>query len=173
MLIYRHEKGSPLTSEEVDGNFHELATRLKTIEDHPGMGEGIGQVRVQGNQMYLAGTFGTDFGSFALPKPTLAFRGAWQPHTPYQQLDFVSYERGLYSCLQEHTSQEWAGEGPLMWHEMMAPPQAFVPLLLYERATLPPHALPGAQALFTEGQGISLIFFDGKQWQRLRTGDPL
>ena len=172
-MIYRHEKGAPLTTQEIDGNFHELAARLKILEDHPGMGEGIGQVRVQGDHMILIGTFGTDFGTFALPKPTLGFRGAWLPQTPYQKLDFVTRDRGLYSCLQDHTSQEWGRDGPMMWHEMLPPPQVLAPLLLYERATLPPNTLPGTQALFSDERGISLIFFEGKKWQRLVTGDIL
>ncbi len=170
MIIYRHEKGAPLTSEEVDGNFHELAARLKALEDHPGMGEGIGKVRVQGHHMTLIGTFGTDFGTFSLPVPTLAFRGAWQPQTPYRRLEFVTHAYGLYVCVHDHQSQTWEGE---RWHEMIAPPPHLSPLLLYEKATLPPQAPLGTQALFLDEKGASLIFFEGKRWHRLITGDPL
>lgn len=40
-ITYRTEKGSPLTVEEIDGNFRELETRLNTLEEHGEGGEGF------------------------------------------------------------------------------------------------------------------------------------
>ncbi len=67
MIIYRTEKGAPLTAEEIDGNFRELVARLKPIEAHLESEEGLGQILVQGDQMTLMGTFGKEFGTFTLP----------------------------------------------------------------------------------------------------------
>lgn len=173
MLIYRHDKGAPLTSEEIDGNFYELASRLRTLEDHPAMGEGIGQVRLQGHHLTFTGTFGTDFGTFSVPQPRLSFRGAWQPQIPYERFDFVSQAQGLYCCVQDHSSGEWDRDRLAVCHEMLSPPLVFSPLLLYERETLPLEERLGKQALFAEAGEMFLIFFDGTEWQRLTTGAPL
>ena len=82
-ITYRAEKGSPLSVEEIDGNFKELETRIKTLEENPEAGEGIGKIQVEGDQMHLMGTFATDFGTFTLPQPKLNMRGKWAQQTPY------------------------------------------------------------------------------------------
>lgn len=67
-IIYRHEKGSPLTVQEIDGNFRELETRLNTLSEAQERTESLGKINVEGNQISFIGTFGTNFGSFILPQ---------------------------------------------------------------------------------------------------------
>ena len=107
MITYRTQKGAPLTVEEMDGNFKELEERIKVLEAHLDSGEGIGQIRAQGDTMKILGTFGTDFGTFSLPKAIFTPRGPWAPQTTYQTLDVVSHDNGLYYCVSAHSSHHW------------------------------------------------------------------
>ena len=120
-IIYRAEKGAPLAAEEIDGNFRELESRLKILEEHSESGEGIGNIQVGGDQMILTGTFGTDFGTFTLPKAIFHPRGKWLPQTIYQELDIITYNHALYSCLRNHTSIHWEQEDSL-WQEILSLP---------------------------------------------------
>lgn len=70
-LIYRDEKGSPLTIQEIDGNFRELETRINTLSDAQEQTEGLGKISIEGDQIRFTGIFGTDFGSVTLPKAQL------------------------------------------------------------------------------------------------------
>jgi hypothetical protein len=115
-LIYRTQKGAPLTSLEIDTNFKELDTRLKHLEERPEKGEGLGKVQVKEDQVTFQGTFGSDFGTFPLPKAALS---------------------------------------------------------LYEKTTLPREERLGKLALFVDGEGPTLIFFNGKTWQQLMKGETL
>lgn len=65
-LTYRHKKGSPLTAEELDGNFKELEERIQTLENH--MGEILGKIELEGDQLSFIGSHGTNFGTVSLPK---------------------------------------------------------------------------------------------------------
>jgi hypothetical protein len=46
-IIYRCEKGAPLTKEEVDGNFRELDQRVQALEPQGGRGSDLGVKWVQ------------------------------------------------------------------------------------------------------------------------------
>ncbi len=69
-IIYREEKGSPLTAQELDGNFRELEKRLSQLEETNETSEGIGNISYQNETLTITGSFGTDFGSFPLPNPS-------------------------------------------------------------------------------------------------------
>jgi hypothetical protein len=172
MITYRTEKGAPLTADEIDGNFRELVARIKVLEAHLESGEGLGQILVQGDQMTLIGTFGKEFGTFTLPKAVLTPRGPWLPQTPYQKLDLVTYENGLYCCAKDHPSTTWEHDAPL-WQCIIPFPKAPPSPPLYEKATLPAHDALGTLALFMEEGGPTLILFDGEGWQRLIKGEKI
>ncbi len=170
-IIYRAEKGAPLAAEEIDGNFRELETRLKILEDHPESSEGLGKIEVQGDQIKLTGTFGTDFGLFTLPKATLRFQGTWDTQALYQKLDMVTYESALYCCLRDHRSTLWK-EDNSFWQEVLSlptSPSSFLPL--YEKSTLPDEDNLGKLAILLGEGGPNLIIFTGKTWQYLMKGD--
>ena len=164
-IIYRTEKGAPLAAEEIDGNFRELESRLKILEEHPESGEGIGNIQIHGDQMILTGTFGTDFGTFTLPKATFQPRGKWLSQTFYQELDIVTNNNVLYCCLKNHSSSQWEQDGHL-WQEILAlPPPPSSSLPIYEKTTLPKEATLGKLAIFMGEENPNLIFFNGKTWQ--------
>ncbi|MBI2707875.1 MAG: hypothetical protein HYX35_06170 [Proteobacteria bacterium] len=171
MITYRTEKGAPLSIDEMDGNFRDIESRLKILEAHLESGEGIGKILVQGAAMNIVGTFGTDFGVFPLPKASLKPRGLWVAQTPYQELDLVVQNHGVYCCSQDHLSTLWE-QDVHAWQEILTFPTP-TPLILYERATLPVQEERGKQALLIDEHGITLIFFDGKKWQRLMKGEDL
>lgn len=170
MITYRIQKGAPLTVDEMDGNFKELEERLKILETHLNSSEGIGQILGQRDSLKITGTFGTDFGTFPLPKATFTPRGPWTPHTPYQALDVVSYNEGLYSCTQAHVSHTWEPNST-NFQEILRFSRPSTTLPLYEKATLPEGETLGTLALLMEKEGSTLIFFDGKVWKHLMKGD--
>lgn len=173
-ITYRTEKGAPLTSLEIDGNFRELETRLNALEDHSEAGEGIGKIHVEGDQISFRGTFGANFGTFTLPKASLNPCGPWAPQKPYKRLDLVTAENALYCCSTDHISTTWPQDSPF-WKQIFSLPQPPPPptLPLYEKASLPEAEMMGKLALLLEDEGTTLIFFNGNKWQRLIKGETL
>lgn len=172
-ITYRANKGAPLSAAEIDGNFKELEARLTQLEEYPERGEGIGKIQVVGDQMTFIGTFGSDFGTFYLPKASFKPCGSWTSQMLYQKLDLVTYENTLYCCLKEHMSTTWAQDDGA-WKDILTlpkPPSNTLPL--YEKSTLPGNESLGKFALLLEEEGPTLIFFNGKGWQRLLKGDNL
>lgn len=108
-----------------------------------------------------------------MPKATLKPRGPWLTETAYQPLDVVTGEGSLYSCLKEHVSTTWEHDNKL-WQEILSlpkPPETT--LSLYEESTLPKEESLGKLALLLGKESPTLIFFNGKTWQRLMKGDLL
>lgn len=172
-IIYRTEKGSPLSVVEIDGNFKELNDRLTYLEEHPETGEGIERITVKEDQMTITGAFGTDFGTFSLPKALLNPCGPWSTQVLYQKLHMVTFENILFCCVKEHTSTAWEQDKG-MWQEILSLPKpASTSLSLYEKSTLPETESLGKIALLLGEEEPSLIFFNGKQWQRLTKGENL
>jgi hypothetical protein len=106
-LVYRSQKKEPLTIEEMDGNFSQLDKRIMYLETQPSMGEGIEKVVQESDQMIIYGTFGNILGKINLPKVMPSSKGRWQPDVSYHVLDYVQFNRCLYSCVQAHTSFEF------------------------------------------------------------------
>jgi len=106
-IVYRHQKGEPLTIEEMDGNFANLEGRIKSLETSPPLAEGIAKVTQEGDQLTVYGSFGTVLGRVTLPKAFPNPRGKWAPETAYYVLDWVQEKDGVYSCLSPHTSTEF------------------------------------------------------------------
>jgi hypothetical protein len=172
-IIYRIEKGSPLSVAEIDGNFKELNDRLTYLEEHPEIGEGIERITVKGDQMTITGAFGTEFGTFELPKALLKPSGPWSSQILYQKLNLVTFENALFCCVKEHTSTTWE-QNKEMWQETLSLPKPVsTSLPLYEKNTLPKEESLGKIGLLLGEEEPSLIFFNGKTWQRLTKGENL
>lgn len=172
-ITYRREKGSPLTTEEIDENFRELESRLNALTANSEGGEGLGKIYLAGDQISFTGTFGADFGTFTLPKASLSPCVAWATQTPYKTHDVVTVESSLYCCTQEHMSTIWAQDSPF-WKLAFTFPQPPPPSLpLYEKASLPETEIMGKLAVLLEEEGPTLIFFNGNKWQRLIKGENL
>ena len=174
-IIYRHEKGAPLTSEEIDGNFRELEGRLISLEEAPTDGEGIEKIHLEGEYIKFTGTFGKDFGTFTLPKASLNLCGPWKTQKPYRKLDLVTAQNALYCCTEDHISSSWNQESS-HWKLALSFPQAQVQPLslpLYEKASLPETDSLGKLALLLEAEETTPLFFNGKNWQQLMKGESL
>lgn len=109
-IIYRKQKGSPLTIEEMDENFAQLERRLHDIETVPSLAEGIKEIKQQGDQLTIFGTHGSVFGPFILPKYLPNPRGSWLTNTRYAFGDWVNYKESLYFCSHGHTSESFEKE---------------------------------------------------------------
>jgi hypothetical protein len=183
-IIYRADKGAPLTSNELDGNFRDLAERLLILETTPIQAEGIGEIQVQGDQMTITGTKGTIFGVFPLPKVIFQPRGSWRTEMAYAVYDLVRVKSKLYICHHAHTSAIFEDEhhhGQLLvdWGEIhqgkintnrQAEPSsdALKRLCLYEKMTLPKNPEIGELGLLVDDKrGVAAIYSDGQNWLRL------
>ena len=182
-IIYRAQKGGPLTSDEVDGNFADLDKRLTHLEQHTHQTESIGNIDVKGDQMIITGSLGTKFGSFVLPTLSFKPQGLWQPQVPYAMYDVVSLKTGsAYVCTKSHISQDFDKDRDF-WKvliELKNPPKKPVSaqksgcMPLYEKGTLPPFAPIGALALLVgEGRATTPLYSDGKLWRHINTNKPL
>lgn len=109
-IVYRHQKKEPLTIEEMDGNFFNLDTRLKILEEKPATVEGIAKVNQEGDQLVIIGTFGGTLGKVLLPKILPCFKGKWQTKVAYRYMDWVQIKQSLFSCILAHTSQEFQAD---------------------------------------------------------------
>jgi hypothetical protein len=103
-IIYRRDKGGPLTIEEVDGNFADLDRRLRLLETDGIQAEGVARIRQEGETLEITGTRGTAFGRFTLPKVIPTPKGAWKTDAAYTVLDWVQMGRNLYACVLPHRS---------------------------------------------------------------------
>jgi hypothetical protein len=101
-VILRSEKGSPLTSAEIDGNFSSLQAQIDEAMSVV-VAEGIAGASVVGNQMTLTGTLGSTFGPFTLP-PGFVPRGAWATGGNYLVGNVVTNGASLYHCQIDHVA---------------------------------------------------------------------
>lgn len=172
MIIYRAQKGAPLSFEEMDNNFRELDTRLSRLEALKDSVEGIGRIDGHDDHITITGTLGSDFGTFPLPKANLKPRGIWAPKETYKKGDLVTHHQTFAVCLMDHTSSLW-DEELTCWQDIFSLPSPSPLLPLYERETLPSHDTLGKLALLMEDPKPSLIFFEGERWIRLDKGETL
>lgn len=108
-ITYRSEKGSPLTSDEVDENFHDLDDRVVDLETNPPLPVSVSNVTETETTFTIWLSDGTSFGPFTKPVGRVKWRGEWQPNTGYFQNDVLYYidpDIGLtqYFVTQNHVS---------------------------------------------------------------------
>jgi hypothetical protein len=193
MLIYRAKKGSPLTTEEVDGNFRALDIRIEKLETVTPEAEGLASIQVEQGELRFQGSRGTFFGSVSLPKLFWKPRGAWMANTPYLPLDVVSLEDSLFVCKAPHTSsmlfsqaawtllvsfsldKEQKGNSPTSTPRLPqeAPPTPCFAKPL-EKMDLPKDPPVGMIVLLLDApEQPDLFFWDGSTWRRVKDGQDL
>ena len=104
VVILREQKGTPLTSIEVDGNFKELMTRIELLENNRPPIESLANIQQDGDDLVMTGTLGTVFERIRLPVLHWVMRGKWQNHTDYHVNEVVTYDHQNYVCLKAHNS---------------------------------------------------------------------
>jgi len=96
-------KGSPLTKEEVDGNFHDLLTRTTDIEN--GVEFACESVDYTGASITFNWSDDTSSGPFMLPVATFHAVGEWLNSMPLSYLDvFTVTGTGTFLTLVDHTT---------------------------------------------------------------------
>ncbi|MBL0941584.1 MAG: hypothetical protein IBJ00_02480 [Alphaproteobacteria bacterium] len=183
-IIYRADKGAPLTSNELDGNFKDLAERILALETTPLQAESIAKIEVQGDLMTVTGSKGTVFGHFPLPKVIFHPRGSWRSEMSYAVYDLVRVKAKLYICQSPHISTEFQSNKKYWqllvdWGEIRqgkvlphAPSISSSPplkrLSLYEKKTLPKTPEIGELGMLIDDKlGIIVVYSDGNAWLRL------
>lgn len=128
-IIYRADKGSPLTADEVDENFRGLDDRVTEVEENPPEAVSIDTIEVTGNQMVITLTNSVVQGPFDLDTADWEFRGPWLPAHNYLKNDVFSEDGSLYLVLVAHTSESEfdAGFSPSSgvdaYQLLLAPPE--------------------------------------------------
>lgn len=107
-IVYRDEKGSPLTADEVDGNFHDLDDRITEFEAGGSQApRAIELIRLaeSGVALEVVYTDATVDGPFPIPSTTWTGQGAWTNSTPYAVNDIVEVPGvGFFLVLENHTT---------------------------------------------------------------------
>lgn len=98
-IVYRAVKGSNLTANEFDGNFHDVDDRITTLEGLTG--KTIDSIDATGNVMTITYS-DTTTDTITIPTATWNFRGEFQA-TSYAINDVFSYRGSLYVVLIAHT----------------------------------------------------------------------
>ncbi|MEB3702095.1 Putative chitin-binding domain of Chi A1-like proteins [Candidatus Bealeia paramacronuclearis] len=114
-LILRKNKGMPLTSDEVDGNFQELLERIVALEETPLKGEGLSQVVEDQGEIRFIGSYGNNFGAFKLPNSTFflkVYKGTLPGVAKTGQLAIYQDEKNFILVFYEGTAwrQVYNGE---------------------------------------------------------------
>lgn len=104
-MIYRSDKGSNLTADEVDGNFRELVNQINDILFNPPQANSIVSATQSGTDLYFQMQDGRQLGPISLPVLTFNFRGEYVPGALYAELDtFTASGYGLFSVRVAHTA---------------------------------------------------------------------
>lgn len=166
-IIYRAQKGAPLTIDEIDGNFKDLETRIEELETQPSRDGGISQITLEGDELVIHGPQETMLGRVRLPLPHFQGRGEWQEHQDYCSYDLVRHESALYLCLKAHKSGAFNRDHE-SWQLLWQPPQSeslSLKLPLFIPSNLPTPE-PGTVGLLIDDEKVFPLYADGKAWRR-------
>jgi len=114
-IIYRQEKGAPLTAQEVDDNFRQLDERVRTLERHY-PDRKIHQIKLEGDVIVIYDSAGEVMSSAKVPLLSLNPRGEWQPREAYARNDLITHQDVAYIC--SHT-QKPGTFNPEHWQVLM------------------------------------------------------
>jgi hypothetical protein len=117
-IVYRTDgawgsgKGSNLAPAEVDGNFHDVDTRVAFIEDNPVEPIAPIAINIEGSAFTMGLSNGDTLGPIAITYPMPTWRGNWAPSIAYNEMDFfIAPDGGLGAVMIPHTSAatfDWA-----------------------------------------------------------------
>lgn len=97
-------KGANLTAAEVDGNFHDLNTRVTAVESNPAAPVEISNITSSGSALTVTMDNGDTYGPLVLPVAAFVFRGWWEASTVYNKNDIVVDNYIVYYVSTQHTS---------------------------------------------------------------------
>lgn len=104
-LVLRSEKGAPLNSSELDGNFTYLKSLMDSFEVPAGVG--ITSITVSGRDMTVHLSDGSTRGPFLLPVAAPQWRDTYPVGFPLAVLDTFSIpDDGVYMVIVAHTAED-------------------------------------------------------------------
>lgn len=95
--------GTPNSAAQVDGNFHDVDSRIVALVADFAEGKRIDSVEYDANSMTFHYTDGTSQ-IIPLPVATLTYLGSWTNSTPYDRGHLFSAGNGFYQVLIPHTT---------------------------------------------------------------------
>jgi len=126
-MILRRQKAVPLTADELDDNFQELfdgiASLKKQLDGKPLLPEGIKAIEQSGDVLHFVGTYGSDFGSIALPKIAPTHRGDWKTKDYYIVNDWCVFKNKTYACIKNHVATTFDSDQQSAWRVVIDPVQ--------------------------------------------------
>ena len=175
-ILYRHQKGAPLTAEEVDGNFYELVSRLEALEQKATQNESIVKIEQKGDQLEFMSSFGNILGQFKLPTLQYTLRGKWTTGTSYASQDVVTRDAQTWVCTTAHTSTTEFDAN--FWKilldasENLKSPSLPSQMPIFLNDTLPNPVL-GHVGILVSPDKISFVYSDGNVWYSLQNSEKL
>ncbi|MDR0406968.1 MAG: hypothetical protein LBH38_02705 [Holosporales bacterium] len=109
-ITYRHIKGAPLTSAEVDANFEDLDKRLLAIENPKEAPSGVVSIEQQETHIRFLNASGQVLGEIELPMQRFVPKGEWQTTQVYEKGDLVAREAHTWCAVQTHEATEFSAD---------------------------------------------------------------
>jgi hypothetical protein len=109
-IVYRHIKGAPLTSAEVDANFENLEKRLLAIENQKISPTSLLSIEQHETRIRFLGASGHILGEAELPTQRFVPKGAWQAMQVYAKDDLVAHESHTWCAMRTHESKDFEGD---------------------------------------------------------------
>lgn len=172
-VIYREQKGSPLTSMEMDGNFKELEKKILALESHLDHLTGGIFVRMEGDELIFENRSGHEIGRGRVPFPFLQGVGLWKKDQDYLPFQVVTHKTKAYLCRKAHQSTSFKDDKEC-WQvllDLSAPldqqqnnPSKIDSVPIYEKGNLPKPEL-GKIVMVADQTGSQLAYGDGENWR--------
>ncbi|MDR2417293.1 MAG: hypothetical protein LBD15_03985 [Holosporales bacterium] len=106
-ITYRHIKGAPLTSAEVDANFENLEKRLLAIENQKTSPTSLLSIEQHDARLRFLGPSGRILGEAELPVQRFIPKGGWQTMQVYARDDLVAHESHTWCAMRAHESKDF------------------------------------------------------------------
>ncbi len=103
MIIYRQEKGSPLSIVEIDNNFRELDSRLNSLEGGESINT-LSAISLEGVELVFKNHAGDEIYRAEMPMLTFNPTGVWQSNKQYEVYDLCTINKTIYYCRTSHIS---------------------------------------------------------------------
>lgn len=168
-IVYREDKGSPLTIEELDGNFRDLDQRLLRFEDGQREGQ-IQRIEMKGNELIFIDPFGKIVATVLIPILRFNPKGLWAANQNYAINDIVSHENICFVCIKAHHAGIFEMD---CWQKLFDLPKADV-LSIYQSQNLPLQPERG-QMILVAGQNHQYfpVYWSGQNWINMSTNEIL
>ncbi|ARN84322.1 hypothetical protein [Candidatus Nucleicultrix amoebiphila] len=171
-IIYRKDKGSPLSFEELDGNFLDLDKRLRSLECKEVYGEGIATISREGDQLVFKNSLGEKVGQCTLPMPILKATGPWKSDTDYCIHDLISHGQLTLLCIKSHRSSSRFEDHQHCWQTLVegltSAKTSFSMVGLCEKTTIPKPSV-GQLVCVIDEKPLKLLISDGTGWHQILT----